>query len=63
MEEELWNKARGFVENLERAREAAEAEMQLLGGNGGGGGGRGGDGDVDMLSSQSIMGGDEIGQF
>lgn len=58
MEEELWNKARGFVENLERAREAAEAEMQLLGGNGGGG-----DGDVDMLSSQSIFGGDEIERF
>jgi len=62
MEEELWNKARGFVENLERAKEAAEAEMQLLGGNGGGGGGGGGDGDVDMLSSQLILG-DEIGHF
>ncbi|KAF8422429.1 hypothetical protein EV426DRAFT_712849 [Tirmania nivea] len=60
MEEELWNKARGFVENLERAREAAEAEMQLLGGAVGGGRG---DRDVDMLLSQSILGGNEIERF
>lgn len=58
MEEELWNKARGFVENLERAREAAEAEMQLLGGTGVGGGDGHADGDVDMLSTQSISMGD-----
>ncbi|RPB21677.1 hypothetical protein L211DRAFT_827985 [Terfezia boudieri ATCC MYA-4762] len=58
MEEELWNKARGFVENLERAREAAEAEMQLLGGTRVGGGDGHADGDVDMLSTQSISMGD-----
>jgi len=63
MEEELWSKAREFVENLERAREAVEAEMQLLRGNGGRDGAEDVGVDVDMLNSQSILGGDETELF
>lgn len=32
MEQELWEKARSFVVNMEGEREAKEAERQLLGG-------------------------------
>lgn len=62
MEEDLWKKARAFVEHLERAREAAEAERQLLGGNGGDSMGTE-DGDVDMSRTDSFPGGDEILRF
>lgn len=64
MEEELWTKARAFMDNLERAKEAAEAERQLLGGNENGNISVGdNDGDIDMTRTNSFPGGDEILRF
>ena len=51
MEQELWEKARSFVVNMESAREAKEAEKQLLEGTG-----ISIDGDVEMgLAGDGIL--------
>ena len=50
MEQELWEKARSFVVNMESVREAKEVEKQLLEGNE-----KNTDGDVEMGSAGDVI--------